>query len=429
MNCHHLPHLLHPTTRHLKFLTLLAAGSFTCCTGNVFSHGSISEPVSRAYRIFQENPESPKSAVSAAAIATAGTQAFYDWHEISRMVPGYDPESIAPYRAIIPDGQLAGAGRTKYAGLDLVRDDWPATRVNPGLYPVVFDAWVPHDPSYFMAFITRESWKPDQALKWDDLESLPGAQQVVRDDHYYRFTVDFPQRTGHHVLYVIWQRIDPAGEAFFSASDIDFGDGNGNGNGNPDNKPPFNDLRAEVDFSIQSDWSSGFTAEVQITNLADHPINSWELEFEIEQEISSFWNAELISREGSHYTVRHAGWNQSIPAGGSVIFGFSATPGNLETINPSHLSLNGISLHTHADPQHTFLLNVSAIRLPSGAIDRLNLSFPAVSGHSYTIEESTDLINWQSRESAIPGETGIIERNYPAAGNMTRFFRARQERE
>ena len=122
--------------------------------------------------------------------------------------------------------------------------------------------------------------------------------------------------------------------------------------------------------------------------------------------------------------MRHAGWNQSIPAGGSVIFGFSATPGNLETISPSHLALNGISLPTHA---HAFLLNVSATRLPSGAIDRLNLSFLAASGRSYTIEESADLITWESRESGIPGEGGTIERDYPATGSMTRFFRVRQE--
>ncbi len=423
----------HASPPHLsQATTLLASILLICCIEHASGHGSISTPVSRAYRIFQENPESPKSAASAAAIATAGTQAFYDWHEISRMVPGYDPASIDPYRAIIPDGQLAGAGREKYSGLDLIRNDWPATAVNPGLYPVVFDAWVPHDPSYFLAFITREGWTPDQPMGWDDLEPLPGAGQVVRDGHYYRFTVDFPQRKGHHVLYVIWQRIDPAGEVFFSASDIDFGDGTGNGNGNPDNNPVVpHDLRAEVDFSIQSDWNSGFTAEVEITNLSDHPINSWELEFEIEQEISSFWNAQLVSREDNHYTVSHAGWNQSIPAGGSVTFGFSATPGTLETIAPSHLALNGISLHTHdhGDPPPPFLLDVGVTRLPSGALERLNLSFPAGSGHTYSIEESTDLVNWQSRETGIHGVEGTIMRDYPVTPGITRFYRARKEHE
>jgi hypothetical protein len=79
------------------------------------------------------------------------------------------------------------------------------------------------------------------------------------------------------------------------------------------------------------------------------------------------------------------------------------------------------------DPQHSFLLNVSATRLPSGAIDRVSLSFPAASGRSYTIEESADLITWESRESGIPGGEGTIERDYPAAGSMRRFFRVREE--
>ena len=233
---------------------------------------------------------------------------------------------------------------------------------------------------------------------------------------------------------MIWQRIDPAGEVFFSTSDIDFGDGTGNGNGggNPDDNPVIpNDIRADVDFSVQSDWSSGFTAEVEITNLGDHPINSWELEFEIEQEISSFWNAELINREGNHYTVKHAGWNQSIPPGESVTFGFSATPGKLETITPSHLTLNGISLHTHGheDARHLFLLDVGVTRLPSGVIQEINLSFPAVAGHSYSIEESSDLINWQPRETGIHGEADTIMRDYPVTGGLTRFYRARKEHE
>ena len=414
-------------------VTALLPLLLACFINSAVGHGSISDPVSRVYRIFQENPESPQSAVSAAAIATAGTQAFYDWHEISRMVPEYDQTSIEPYKSIIPDGQLAGAGREKYAGLDLVRNDWPTTSVNPGLYPVVFDAWVPHDPSYFLAFITREDWNPSQPLKWDDLEPLPGAEQAVRDDHYYRFTVDFPQRTGHHILYVIWQRIDPAGEVFFSTSDIDFGDGTGNGNpgANPDDNPIIpHDVRADVDFSIQSDWSSGFTAEVKITNLAKHPINSWDLEFEIDQDISSFWNAQLISREGNRYKVNHVGWNQSIPVGESVTFGFSATPGTLKNLTPSNLTLNGISIHSHnhGHGKPPFFLDVDVMNRPAGAGDVITLRWlPNEGGHSYSIEKSTDMINWLPQETGISADEGSIMRDYPIDEDKKKFYRARRE--
>ena len=119
---------------------------------------------------------------------------------------------------------------------------------------------------------------------------------MSRTGQLYRFTVDFPQRTGRHVLYVIWQRIDPAGEAFFSASDLDFGDGTGYGN--PANGTGMYDyvddefvsgeIEAEVSFVVQSDWGSGFTAEAEITNTGDVQINGWTLEFELDRDITSF---------------------------------------------------------------------------------------------------------------------------------------------
>ena len=218
--------------------------------------------MSRVYRIFLENPESPDRSVSADAIATTGTQAFYDWSEVNRLVPDYAIDSLDAYRALIPAGKLAGAGRDKYAGLDLVRDDWPATSVNAGLYQIVFDAHVPHDPSFFRAFISKSGWEPDQPLRWDDLEELHGPENFTRDGSLYRFGVHFPDRMGHHALFVIWQRVDPAGEAFFSLSDIDFGDGTGQGN--PENEPEVDDfipndyldgeIQASVSLKVSDDW-------------------------------------------------------------------------------------------------------------------------------------------------------------------------------
>ena len=334
------------------------------------AHGSVGDPVSRVLRIFLEDPESPDRPVSEAAITAAGTQPFYDWSEVNLLVPGYGGDDLAEYRRLIPDGRLASAGRSKYSGLDLQRTDWPATRVNPGPYPVVFDAHVPHDPSYFKAFISKEGWRPDQALTWDDLEALDGPESFVRDGALYRFVVDFPQRTGHHVLYVIWQRIDPAGEAFFSLSDLDFGDGTGygnpvNGTGAYDEFPGdylSPEIEASLDFSIQDDWGSGFTAEFVIRNEGMSMINGWTLEFELARNITAFWNAQLVRREGDRYTVMNDGWNRAIPAGGQTSFGFQADPGGLGAEELGMVQINGVIIrgaagspdpepHPHPHPQ------------------------------------------------------------------------------
>ena len=283
-----------------------------------------------------ENPESPDRPVSVDAIATTGTQAFYDWSEVNRLVPDYAIDSLDAYRALIPDGKLAGAGRDKYEGLNLVRDDWPATSVNAGLYQIVFDAHVPHDPSFFRAFISKSGWEPDQPLRWDDLEELHGPENFTRDGSLYRFGVRFPDRMGHHVLFVIWQRVDPAGEAFFSLSDIDFGDGTGQGNS--DNEPEADDfipndyldgeIQASVSLKVKEDWGNGFTGEFIIQNLGNTPMNGWTLEFDLDRDISHLWNGEVVRQDGIRYTATHADWNQFIPVGGSTTLGFEASPGH-----------------------------------------------------------------------------------------------------
>ena len=74
---------------------------FTCTELVCFGHGSVSDPVSRVYRIFLENPESPDRPVSADAIAVAGTQPFYDWSEVNRLVPDYAVDNLDAYRSLM----------------------------------------------------------------------------------------------------------------------------------------------------------------------------------------------------------------------------------------------------------------------------------------------------------------------------------------
>src|SRR5215212_33316 len=88
------------------------------------AHGSMEIPLSRIYNCFKENPESPDSAACAALVATSGTQPLYDWNEINQA------NAAGNHQAVIPDGQLCGGGREKYAGMNLARTDWVATNVS-----------------------------------------------------------------------------------------------------------------------------------------------------------------------------------------------------------------------------------------------------------------------------------------------------------
>ena len=182
----------------------------------IFAHGTVTNPPSRVWICFQENPESPDSPACQAAIMGYGTQAFYDWNEVARMDAG------GRHRLILPDGNLASAGRPdKYGGLDQVRDDWVTTAVEPGPFTIIWTNTAPHQTLYYDVYITKADWTPDQPLTWDSLERL------VRTDPRPASATDnidvvLPQRSGKHIIFSVWQRsLTP--EAFYSTSDVDFG--------------------------------------------------------------------------------------------------------------------------------------------------------------------------------------------------------------
>jgi len=350
----------------------LALGLLTLGQPTALGHGSMANPISRSYAGFLENPQTPQSGGVRAAIALGGTQPFYDWHEVARNIPGYN------WQAAVPDGQLPGGGRDKYRGLNLARTDWPATRVNQGPFNCTFYAPTPHDPSFFRSYITRPNYDPTQPLKWADLEPLAGGENARLVGSNYLFSVNFPVRSGRHILFVVWQRIDPAAEVFFSTSDLDFGGSNipptptpnpaptpgpvptpnpppspvptpnpvpdcsktgetchcGTTNGAP--IPGAQNTILETDevivrFCLTNDWGTGFQGDVTIVNKTDRTLPAWTLTFDLDQEITSVYSARLASRTGKRYTLDGApfSWNSAVAPRSTVKFGFIGSPGAL----------------------------------------------------------------------------------------------------
>lgn len=187
-------------------------------SGPAAAHGTMSDPPSRVYVCKKEGPESPKSAACKAAVAAGGTQAFYDWNEVSLLNAG------GRHRELIPDGRLCSAGREKYRGLDLARADWPTKRISPGPLTITYHATAPHAKSNFEFYITRQGWNPTKPLKWSDLVHIKTFTNQ-NPTTLTNWTITLPQRTGRHVIYSIWQRVVGSEEAFYTCSDVDFGDG------------------------------------------------------------------------------------------------------------------------------------------------------------------------------------------------------------
>lgn len=96
-------------------------------------------------------------------------------------------------------------------------------------------------------------------------------------------------------------------------------------------------------FQVTSDWGSGFTGQVTVTNSSQQPITNWQLEFDFPAAITSIWDATIISHTGNHYVIGNAGWNSTIPAGGTASFGFNGSPGNLSVVPTNYVLHNGTS--------------------------------------------------------------------------------------
>ncbi|MFJ6212498.1 glycoside hydrolase family 48 protein [Streptomyces sp. NPDC092296] len=109
-------------------------------------------------------------------------------------------------------------------------------------------------------------------------------------------------------------------------------------------------VQCSVDYST-NDWGSGFTANLTITNRGTAAINGWTLGYSWtgNQTLQSGWNG-VWTQSGKAVTVKDAGWNANIPAGGntttSANFNYSGT-----NAKPTSFTINGTACNgAHAAP-------------------------------------------------------------------------------
>ncbi len=95
-------------------------------------------------------------------------------------------------------------------------------------------------------------------------------------------------------------------------------------------------------YAVTSNWGSGFQAQMTLTNPQTTPLTGWTLSFDFGAQISSIWDARIVSHSGSHYVVSGANWDSDLPAGGSLSFGFVAGPGSASS-TPTNMIVAGAS--------------------------------------------------------------------------------------
>ncbi|MYT72829.1 MULTISPECIES: lytic polysaccharide monooxygenase [unclassified Streptomyces] len=216
-----------PTRRTLTALTAVASGATALAAFSATpaaAHGTLGDPVSRVAACYAEGAENPASAACKAAVAAGGSQALYDWNGIRIGDAG------GQHQAKIPDGKLCSANSEEFKGMDLARDDWPATKVSAGAYTFKYKVTAQHKGT-FNLYVTKQGYDASKPLAWSDLDlEHPVATKTdpVAEGGYYTFSGTLPERTGRQLVYGIWQRSDSP-EAFYSCSDVTYGGSSGSG--------------------------------------------------------------------------------------------------------------------------------------------------------------------------------------------------------
>ncbi len=228
-------------------------------------HGTVSEPVSRQqlcfdgqdyhwpvdggdiknaacksayqsnYNKYKGKPEFSGSANEQKLIEQSNYP-FVQKDEFAKLIPQPDYNDPEKVKQAIPDGQICSGGNVgtekdskkdylynDKSGMDIAAP-WTASDVtlnDKGELDVSWHATATHDPSFFEVYLSNENYNAsERPLKWSDLTLLKKDDKPTLVGDTYKLTVPMKGAKGKRVLFVRWQRIDPAGEGFYSCSDI-----------------------------------------------------------------------------------------------------------------------------------------------------------------------------------------------------------------
>jgi lytic cellulose monooxygenase (C4-dehydrogenating) len=314
------------------------------------SHGTAIGPSSRHYGCWErwgsdfQNPAMAQEDPMCWAAWQNDPNAMWNWNGLYREQVGGN------HQAAIPDNQLCSGGRTggtRYAPLD-DPGAWKTTKVNSNF---TFTNWdqANHGADYYRIYVTKQGYDAQtDALDWADLELVKETPKILPGEGRKPETgggtlvdidVSAPGRTGHHIVYMIWQA-SHFDQSFYSCSDVWFGDGQPT---DPPTEEPTSDGPTSEDptdepttggpagFACEAtatvnNWGSGASVTVKVANTGSQAMHNWMVHWTWPSGVTlgNIWNAEHSSMGGVEMAAP-ASWNASIATSGSVEFGMNVS--------------------------------------------------------------------------------------------------------
>jgi lytic cellulose monooxygenase (C4-dehydrogenating) len=338
---------------------LLGATAVTLTWGSAAqAHGTIVGPATRAYHCWSEwGADHMNTAMQTEdPMCWQAFQANPDtmWNWMSALRNGL----AGNFQGATPDGKLCSNNISNYDSLNKP-GAWKTTSISNNFSMHLYDQ-ASHGADYFKVYISKNGYDPtSKSLGWGDLDYITqtGRYAPATD---ITFNVSTSGYTGRHVIFTIWQA-SHQDQTYMWCSDVTFGGGTTPTTSVVTTRPPVTSApvstsRPPITSAAQTssstgtgckvayslnDWGSGFVGTVTITNGSTAPISSWRLQWTFggNQNITSFWNA-TVTQSGQSVTATNPSYGATIPAGGSLQFGFQGTYTGTNAV-PAQFTLNG----------------------------------------------------------------------------------------
>ncbi|MGF1647512.1 MAG: lytic polysaccharide monooxygenase [Kineosporiaceae bacterium] len=353
-------------------VVLGVTGAVVILTGPAQAHGTAFNPGSRTWLCYvnglRQSGEMVPTNPACADVAAVDRNVMYSWYST------FHPASDGRREGFVSDAGICTGDRAGFEPYAAYRDDWPKTALTAGAdVEFRYGNWVAH-PGHFELYVTRDDWRADGQLTWSDLEDEPFSvsyfpdaprlattlpsqavlgrvedvpsgsadPNVLRGEDlfnvYYAWDGAWPaDKDGYHIVFASWIRSDSP-EDFFSCSDVVFDGGSGEidmtgtlGSGGPTPSPspsgtpsPSPSQTCSADYTITSSWSTGFHAEVTVTNTGNAAIPYWMVVLHLgeQADVADHWSSTLHSESGSQAMFHAAAWNGALAPDGTATFGF-----------------------------------------------------------------------------------------------------------
>ena len=221
-----MPRPLHTARKGRRALTVLAASVLFLVSwaGSAWGHGTTTSPESRNYGCWLrwgsdfQDPAMQQQDPMCWQAWQSDVNAMWNWNGLYQMY------LAGQFQQKIPDGELCSAGLTqdgRYRAMD-TPGPWKTTSLSASNFSVNVLDQAHHGADYLLIYVTKQGYNAaTQPLRWSDLELIKKTGRYAPADNYTVTGLSAPGRTGHHVVYTIWQA-SHMDQTFFFCSDVDF---------------------------------------------------------------------------------------------------------------------------------------------------------------------------------------------------------------